>query len=48
MKCQNLFSGKLKKKFIILSSAELAERVVKFTGNGYPFRKTALPVLLSF
>ena len=29
MKCQNLFSGKNKKNIINLSSAELAQRVVK-------------------
>ena len=29
MKCQNLFSGKKKKNIVKLSSAELAQRVVK-------------------
>ena len=38
MKCQILFSGK-KKNIIILSSVELAQRVVKMKLNGYSFQR---------
>ena len=42
MKCQIPFSGKNKKNVINLSSAVLAQRVVKIKGNGYTFRRVVL------
>ena len=42
MKCQILFSGK-KKNIIILSSVELAQRVVKMKLNGYSFQRQNNP-----
>ena len=47
MKCQSLFSGKNKKNIMSLSSAELAQRVVKINDFVYPFTPSNGSVLLT-
>ena len=51
MKCQRLFSGKNNKNIINLSSAEFAQRVVKFKEYGlyiYMYMKLFIVGLFSF
>ena len=43
MKYQILFSGKNKKNVLNLSSADLAQSVVKVKGNSYTFKIFCLP-----